>query len=227
MRRIIQPIVYEDNAPAKIRAAFKAGCGGVIVDGTVPEAVTAEIARIATNPERFLSQRDSIALSATDEKSTQRRWSFDLPTLRETCCWLEEEYTRTAAAGLCPSGLNGGGRSSMSLWFNDEQHFPWHVDKKQQHLGFWPDMHIHIYGAGLVVAAPPRSLTLTFNDKSNSPRLLVNGDTFDDVANEHLKDRGCTFLTLQPGQRIYFDEGCLHRSAFSPPAALKMRAAIF
>lgn len=227
MRRIIQPIVYEDNDPAKIRAAFKAGCGGVIVDGTVPEDVIAEIASIATNPERLLSQRDRLLLTAAYENPSQRRWSSDLPELRETCRWLEEEYTRTAATGLCPSGFKGAGRSSMSLWFSDEQHLPWHIDKKTQHLGFWPDMHIHIHGAGLVVAAPPRSLTLTFNDNNSSPRLLVNGDTFEDVANEHLEDKGCTFIALQPGQRVYFGEGCLHRSAFSPPATLKMRAAIF
>ncbi len=230
MQRIILPIVYEDNNPAKIRAAFKAGCGGVIVDGHLPDSVTVELDRFAANLER---QRwlagESMALDV--DAQAHRTWSRDVPELYETCRWLEEEFAALSARKLTPATPHEGHRHLMSIWSGESTTQPWHIDRKPSQI-IYPDTHIHLYGAGLVMAVPPRPLSLLFSDaQGTSPRLQIPGSAYmvesDEELDGHLQDRGCTFIALQPGQRVYFGENCLHKSSFTFPPAFKMRAAIF
>lgn len=230
MQRQILPIVFEDNDPAKIRAAFEAGCGGVIVDGHLPDAVTAELDRLGqglTLPPGL--KGGSLVLSV--DAQAQRSWSRDVPELYETCRWLADEYAALAGCHLMPAAPGGGRRPPMTVWPGEGLSLPWHIDKKASHV-VYPDTHIHLHGAGMVLAAPPRSLTLLFNDTGGaSQKLQIPGSRYivdsEERLDDHLQDHGCTFIQLRPGQRVYFGEGCLHKSSFTFPPAFKLRAAIF
>ena len=230
MERTILPIVYEDNDPLKIRAAFKAGCGGVIVDGGVPDSVAAEIARMSENDEwleRFRNQ--TLALQAEDKEGGPRIWTQDVPELQETCRWLEEQYAQLKAAKLCPETEPGSRREMLRTWFGEEISQPWHVDRKLTSDTVALETHIHIHGTGMLVAVPRKALSLTFSDNAanNSPRLEVPGRGGEKQLDGFLREQDVEFIALQPGQRLYFGESCLHRSSAQFPARLKVRAAIY
>lgn len=229
MQRQVLPIVYEDNDPAKIRAAFKAGCGGVIVNSTLPDVVTVEIKKLEDDRQlqKWL-KGESLALEM--DAQARRRWSRDMPELIETCRWLDEEFAALSAHYLTPPVPYQGSRHLLSVWSGEGLSLPWHVDKKPSDVSY-PDTHIHLHGAGLVVAVPSRPLTLLFNDAGASPQLQIPGSRYigesEEALDEHLRDQGVEFISLKPGQRLYFRDACLHKSSFTFPAAFKLRAAIF
>ncbi len=226
MKRIILPIVYEDNDPVKIREAFRAGCGGVIVKGVVPDAVAAEVRKLSVEFELLHRlQREGFGLRVEDGQGGTRLWTRNVPELQETCRWLDEEYAQVKAGGLNPPVPPGSKRFVMTAWFGREVVQPWHIDKIDPAVGV-PSMHIHIHGKGMVVAVPPQALSVAFREsKTNSVDLYGDGREEEEYLDYYLKDRGVEFIMLQPGQRLYFNDACLHKSSYS--ANSKIRAAIF
>ncbi len=230
MQRTILPIAYlKDNDPVEIRAAFRNGCGGVIVKGAIPVNVAAEIARMADNDEwreRFRSH--SLSLQVEDKQGAPRLWTQDVPELQETCRWLEQDYAQLKAAKLCPESVPGSHREVLRTWFGEEIIQPWHVDRKLTSDTVALEKHIHIHGKGMLVADPCKALSLTFsgNAANNSPRLEVNGRDDEKRLDGHLHDQDVKIIALQPGECIYFGENCLHKSNPNFIERLKFRATI-
>ncbi len=229
MQQIIHPIIYEDNDSAKIRRAFNAGCGGVIVTNKLPNAVTAEMQKLEEEPGLLEWLRDKSLFLTTDKVDPrQLNWSRDVPEIYETCGWLEEQYLRSAATKSRQGAPQKKDQSYMMLaWFGDEIKLPWHIDKKgsvQQH----PDIHVHVHGPGLVVASPPHSIKLPFNQLSGSPYLQITSDNLKgESVDTYLQNRGFQLITMQPGQTLFLKEMCLHKSAPMDTMPLKCRAAAF
>ena len=232
LRQIINPVVYEDKNPEKIRRAFKLGCGGVIVEEAIPAPVTAEIQNSSsTSPETFQRiEKDGLTIIADQELAVYHRWQRDEQPLSETCRWLMTEFEWAAAAGFCPSGrMKETGANLLALWAGDGFNLPWHIDKNRAEKTC--DIHMHVHGPGMIVASPLFPMSLAFNENRTSPRLqrlnsfsTVNDDS---VLTTYLRDMNFRMIALQPGQRLFFNQSCLHTSAPSAAPALKLRGGIF
>ena len=246
----VGPIVREKADPTAIRNALDKGCGGVIIEGSVPPTVTAELERLSVifddgYNEHYVSganqrylQQSRILKCRTSEKGM---WNWQntsgylgytsdyIDDLSETCRWLKDEMVWALQAGLV---LNASGPFNdaalkgrdlrMDLWLMGGINVPWHVDYNPASRRAF--VHTHIYGDGLVVASPPQaqSVQIIEKQKQASRWLLEEFST--------LEDRGFETVKLQPGERIVFGNRCLHKSSEMEESAtqkLKVRAATF
>lgn len=237
MRHEIGPIIQEDRDPQKILRALARGCGGVIVDTPLPEAVTREFeACVATGRVPVERMEESPPTILADEAAPgHARWSYQQEGLSETHRWLMDEFKWAAQSGLCRKPEKNFGKQNMlRLWLNNGQYLPWHFDRT--FVEIYPDSHTHIGGKGLKVAAPHRPLTLTFSENRTSPHLLIPGTPENlreqpsdkDVADKlkaYLQGLGVDILRLQPGQTLFFNQKCLHSSASH--GSTRLRAGIF
>ncbi len=164
------------------------------------------------------------------------RWSYEEPHLTETYRWLKSEFEWAVAAGLCRNPEQAQDRQSMlGLWINNGEQLPWHIDREQG--AAYPDIHIHISGAGMKVAHPVKSLKLHFSDNEKSPNLQLPGLSLIEIQDKNpvkalrrmldkdLRIRGVKVCEMLPGQVLFFNEKCLHRSAAGKEA--RVRALIF
>ena len=235
MRYKIRPIGYEDNDPVKIRAAFKAGCGGVIVPIDVPQAVTTEIAAIKTQAAEHLELADKFqtTLHSADKTSETPLWSKPEDALTQTCDWLQAVWARAVAQRFARPSAPGISSRLVTVWLGSGIDLPWHIDKQREDR--WYDVHIHVSGEGLIVAAPRRELKMEFSDSRGSPQLKMDQGGYAGIyqceIDKQLEKKGVEFIRLQPGQALYFNQHCLHKSARGPLEApgleLKLRAGIF
>ncbi len=237
MRHEIGPIIQEDKDPRKILRALARGCGGVIVDTPVPEAVTREFeACVAAGGVPVKQMEDAPPTIIVDETASgHARWSYEQEGLAETHRWLMDEFQWAAQSGLCRKPEQDFGKKNMlRLWLNNGQYLPWHFDRG--FVEIYPDIHKHIGGRGLKVAAPDKPLNLTFSENRTSPHLLIPGTPVNlreqpsekEIARRlkaYLQEAGISILKLQPGQTLFFNQKCLHSSAAH--GSTRLRAGIF
>ncbi len=235
----IGPIVQEDKDPVKIRRALAQGAGGVIVADVVPPAVMNEYAALVASRDGNLARVvESPPVLIADKHSAEHcRWNYEQALLKETQDWLKEQFNWAVAGRLCrPAHAPNGKQNLLRLWANQGISLPWHIDRSNAEGGF-PDIHFHIAGKGMFVAAPERSLRLSFTDNKSSPHLqhpqFSPRDLSDKSAQKmlqkklsaYLEERGVAVRALKPGQILFFNEKCLHSSAGKRTA--RLRAAIF
>ncbi len=227
----IGPIVQEDKDAGKIRRALVRGAGGVIVDSAAPAEVLQEGAHYSERPGA------GTPMIVVDEHAPGHcRWDASDGTLPLTRNWLMEEFKWAAAAGLCrkPEAAQGYNKL-VRLWANEAQFLPWHIDRGLSET--YPDIHIHLAGQGMKVAAPRGVMALVFSDNQTSPHLELPHLSVRNIPyknadkimlkklNEYLRERDVPLLKLQPGQMLFFNEKCLHVSAGQKSP--RLRAAIF
>ncbi len=235
----IGPIVQEDKDPGKIRRALAQGAGGVIVAHAVPPAVMDEYAALVASRDGNLARVvDAPPVLIADKHSPEHcRWSYQQETLKETQGWLKDQFAWAAEGRLCrPANAPNGRQNLLRLWANQGISLPWHVDRSNAEALF-PDIHFHIAGKGMLVAAPERSLRLSFTDNKSSPHLQHPQFSLRDMSDKnaqkllqkkltaYLEERGVAVRALKPGEILFFNEKCLHASAGRRTA--RLRAAIF
>jgi len=236
----VGPVIQEVKDPAKIKRALAQGCAGVLVDNEIPAAVTTEIeACFRENDDVVRRLQDSgLALIPDREHPTQYKWSRDEPRMEETFRWFAQEFDWAVSAGLTKSVTQRTSetRSLLRTWFNQEGvgQLPWHIDRRK--LFSTPDIHMHVYGKGMVLASPRKTLALMFSDSEGSPNLRMRDmppyqntgsiKIIDNALTSYLKERGFTIIKMKPGQELFFNEGCLHKSS-SGQKHPKVRGAIF
>ena len=237
MRADIAPIVEEDKDPAKIRAALNKGCGGVIVSQAIPADVAQEWVAVLSSPlARSSAYRDAL----THGEQAGLIWSQDDKVFDNTRRWLREQFEWAAGARLCRTPQSPQARNTLvRLWMNSAQSLPWHIDNAFSEI--YPDIHLHIAGDGMMLANPPREMKMNVSNGRTSPALMLPDGhealktSYHDVegrAQEHalkltayLQERGVLMQALAPGQMLFFNDKCLHRSAAEPTA--RLRPAIF
>ncbi|HEY0900708.1 MAG TPA: hypothetical protein VGD95_01165 [Micavibrio sp.] len=228
----IRPIVYEDPDPEKIRRALRRGIGAVIVPADIPPALITEAAALTQPPLADLS-----ALYRAPEQPGQPcQWNGEEARLKETQNWLREKFEWAARAGLCRKPENAHGRLGLiRVWANAAQNLPWHYDRELSPV--YPDMHLHLAGAGMVVAHVPHLMNMRFTENKSSPFLILPEDPrtinprsvltpdHQQKIENYLAAKGVALKPLQPGEMLFFNQHCLHASAGA--TAAKLRAAIF
>lgn len=245
MRREIGTIAHEEKNPAKIRRALGQDCGGVIVESAVPAEVVREWQAVAGST---LSPviKDSPLIIADGTAPGHCRWKHEDEAYAETQRWLMEEFEWASSSNLCRRPENAQGHDGMlRLWTNGVMHLPWHIDFALSEI--FPDIHIHIAGAGMKVAAPAKAIHMTFSDRKGTPYLelpdlswrnILHDDAeYDDAESDdtrktigekleaYMRERDVSLLKLKPGQMLFFNEKCLHASARENQP--RLRAAIF
>jgi len=223
MRYKIRPIAYEDNDQQKIRAAFKAGCGGVIVPLPLPAEVSAELTAVKAHAHQHSDMIDKFyaALRGPDGKHAQHYWTNTPEALAQTQRWLTGVWEGAVKDRFVSSSRTSA--ALVRLWLGAALELPWHIDRQRE--SHWRDIHAHISGPGLLLASPPRELKMEFAGRMSPHLILPPGDETE--PEKYLEGRGVSFITLQPGQMVYFNEHCLHKSASGAAHDLKLRAGIF
>jgi len=223
----VAPIVEEDKDPQKIRRAFAAGAGGVLVSDSLPESVAREYKTFSTQK---ISIDDTLPILKTSmDRLGEAYWSDQQQGLAATQEWLKEQFEWAVKARLCRTPHNPHGKMNfLKIWLKKDVNLPWHVDIDRIEL--YPDMHIHIGGHGIHIASPQAPKKIPFSDRRVSPRLQPPGVKDTDsipqtILNDYLRERGFTLSSMKPGQILFFQEKCLHASAKT--ARNRLRAAIF
>jgi hypothetical protein len=229
----IGPIGYE-TGPQKIRAAFAKGCSGVIVDGQVPAAATAEIAAM----EKFYSDPVApfslpIGMDLFRSADENLHWQKMHPQAEVTQSWLMEKARDILGTSLRPAFDRSAGyrhQNILAAWWQGQITRGWHQDDQED--SDFPDIHLHIHGPGMIVAAPVRPTQVPLNRQwqLSPPRPKSLKDLWRSAQpvdpDQYLQDLGFELISLQPGQSLMFKDRCLHRSADYSAGQLKFRAAM-
>lgn len=136
--RLIGPLATVDHLD-DIRPAFH-HAAGVIINGTVPPAVTEEIRDARKVPQKYW-----------DDK-----WHTQTGRLPLTELWVRARTAEIAA-------LFSNKREMSRIYAGSAFSEPWHTDHIFTREN--PLIHLHIEGAGMVTAAPQRPLMVAFNGK--------------------------------------------------------------
>ena len=224
--KTIGPVAFETSAKSA-RRAFELGCSAVIIDGTLPDTVAAEIAAAQNSGDSIYGDaHKGLCLEAAgDGKDVLWQDGF-LPGLHETGRWMIEQARQAVAEGLRPPPAYTAEEILMTLYQNLKIFAGWHVDGDG--AASFPDVHFHICGAGIQIADPlaPSVVRIDHNEKSlvSHFEAVVNGGMDFD---RELLERGFQLRTLKPGQKLVFSKDCLHRSAATQDGQMKLRAVMF
>ena len=117
MRYKIRPIGYEDNDPVKIRAALKAGCGGVIVPQNISDIVTAEIDAVKARADEYPDMIEKFRMTwhGADKKYPAHHWSKPQESLTHTYRWLEDIWARAVSQRLVRPPVPGISSNLVAL----------------------------------------------------------------------------------------------------------------
>ncbi len=231
IQRTVGQVVREKNDPVAIRRAFALNCAGVIVATQIPETVTAEIAGISD--EQFADSmqplKKTLKLDCRSDDKKHWFWENHHPSLCETFNWLNGEMEELVADGwqrpfTDPTRNRNNG---MTVWLADDFATQWHVDN--QNAPEYPDVHLHVHGAGMYVASLSVPKAFFFQrTMGDSSHLIIGAKVNPD--NQMLQDNGFQIIQLQPGERLIHNDSCLHASYKGLPQApqsMKVRASVF
>jgi len=231
IQRTVGQVVREKNDPVAIRRAFALKCSGVIVATEVPETVTAEIARISDEQFADYMQplKKTLKLDCRSDDKKHWFWENHHPSLCETFNWLNGEMEELVAAGWQPPFIDSprNRNNGMTVWLADDFATQWHVDN--QHIPEYPDIHLHVHGAGMYVASATVPKQFFFKSSIGDSSDLIIGAKID-PDHQTLQDNGFEIIQLQPGEKLIHTDSCLHasyRGLQQRPGKIKLRASVF